>query len=147
MKIETKYFGEIEAAEGEIITFKKGLFGFEQNNSFVIIPFDETDEASFLCLQSTDESDLAFVLFNPFYLDSDYNPKLAAEDSDELEIGENTIVTFLAVTVIRESFPESTVNMKCPLVINRETNNAKQVILEHDYPMRKKLGFQTMEGA
>ena len=37
---------------------------------------------------------------------------------------------------IGETFRQSTVNMKSPVIINHKTNLAMQVILDQDYPIR-----------
>ncbi|MCL2539705.1 MAG: flagellar assembly protein FliW [Oscillospiraceae bacterium] len=139
MKIKTKYFGDFEVAADEILHFKRGLFGFEDMTSFTLIPFEEENDASFLCLQSTEDEELAFILFNPFFIDPDYNPKLQKEDIDDLKIGDKTPVAFLAITVIYEKFEDSTANMKCPIVINNDTRQAKQLILEQDFSMRRRI--------
>ena len=146
MRFKTKYFGDFEVAEGEILRFKSGLFGFEDKTSFTLIPFDEEDETSFLCLQSLEDEELAFILYNPFYIDPNYSPKLPKEDAKDLKIGEKTPVAFLAITVIYENFEESTANMKCPIVINNDTGEAKQVILEQELSMRQRINaFQKEE--
>ena len=51
MRLRTKYFGEIECAEEEVIRFPEGLFGFEEETEFFLLPF-EGGEGSLLCFQS-----------------------------------------------------------------------------------------------
>ena len=41
MKLQTKYFGEIEYEESEILTFPVGLFGFEEEHQFLLLPFED----------------------------------------------------------------------------------------------------------
>ena len=139
MKINTKYFGEYQAADDSVFEFPDGLFGFEGPKSFALIPFDAQNEASFLCLQSIDDSELAFVVFNPFYIDSAYSPGPLKEDLAELEVEEKTPVSFLVITILRDDFTDSTVNMKCPVMLNNQTKKARQIILPQDYSMRRRL--------
>ena len=40
MKFETKYFGTVEVPPDEVITFPNGLFGFEEERSFLLLPFE-----------------------------------------------------------------------------------------------------------
>ena len=40
MKLQTKYFGEIEYEAGDAVTFSVGPFGFEDEHEFLILPFD-----------------------------------------------------------------------------------------------------------
>ena len=37
MKFETKYFGTVEVPPDEVITFPNGLFGFEEERSFLLL--------------------------------------------------------------------------------------------------------------
>ena len=39
MKTNTKYFGEIEYDEEAVLIFPKGLFGFEEEQRFLLLPF------------------------------------------------------------------------------------------------------------
>lgn len=139
MTIKTKYFGEYEVDEKVVFNFENGLFGFENKGSFALIPFDAENEASFLCLQSVEDRELAFVVFNPYYIDHEFDPKPVGEDLKALGIDEKTSVSFVVITVLRDKFEDSTVNMKCPVMINNDTRNAKQIILSEDYPMRRRL--------
>ena len=57
--MKTKYFGDIEVKDEELITFEPGIFGFEEDTQFVLLSFlDEEGESSedfILCLQSVSE--------------------------------------------------------------------------------------------
>ncbi len=39
MKTETKYFGPVEYEQEEVISFPSGLFGFEEEKEFLMLPF------------------------------------------------------------------------------------------------------------
>lgn len=67
MKFETKYFGTVEVPPDEVITFPNGLFGFEEERSFLLLPFAGSD-GNMLCLQSAATPSLAFIAMNPFSL-------------------------------------------------------------------------------
>ena len=60
MKFETKYFGTVEVPPDEVITFPNGLFGFEEERSFLLLPFAGSD-GNMLCLQSAATPSLAFI--------------------------------------------------------------------------------------
>lgn len=129
MNIHTKYFGELSYSEGDALQFSDGLFGFEEEKEFVPIYFDESDH-SILCLQSTQHPDLAFIIVNPFSIDPSYNPHLADEELAMIDATQDTLVAFFSVCVVRQPITDSTVNLRCPIVINTENNHAKQFILE-----------------
>ena len=60
MKVQTKWFGEIDTSEDKIITFEKGIIGFESYKKYMIV-FDAQKEAesSIMWLQSLDDAALA----------------------------------------------------------------------------------------
>ncbi|MDO4711405.1 MAG: flagellar assembly protein FliW [Peptostreptococcaceae bacterium] len=130
--MKTKYFGEVTFTEDQIFTFENGIFGFENNKKFAMMNFEDDTDAM-VCLQSTEDEGLAFVLMNPFFLMPDYQPELRTQDIRSLEITQNTKgVLYYVVCVVRENMVESTVNLRCPVVINPETKKAVQVILENN---------------
>lgn len=139
MKLQTKYFGEIECAEEDIITFPTGLFGFEEEHRFVLLPFAGS-AATLLCLQSVDTPGLAFVVMDPFSLRPDYAPVLQPKELSELGVRESQELGFYVLCVVKKPVSDSTVNLKCPVAIHPDTRVARQVILETDqYEMRHPL--------
>ena len=130
MKLHTKYFGEIEYLEEDLLHFTAGPFGFEEEREFLLLPF-EGSAGTLLCFQSTRTPALAFVAMDPFALLPEYAPVLQPQELEELGVS------------------DSTVNLKCPVAINPDTRAARQVILESDvYEMRHSLAqFSTEEGA
>lgn len=139
--MKTKYFGDIAVDKNEIITFTTGLFGFEDKTEYVLLSFSDNNDTSddlLLCLQSAEDSDLALMVMNPYYICPDYDPyQLSDKLLAEIRLGEETKHTVCCVAVIRENFQQSTINLKCPIIINLEDKLAKQFILEDsDYSMR-----------
>ena len=51
LKLSSKYFGEIEYQEEDVLTFPKGLFAFEEETKFLLLPFSGSS-GTLLCLQS-----------------------------------------------------------------------------------------------
>jgi len=132
MEISTKYFDDVSVLEKDIIFFEDGIFGFEYNKKYVIIEFEEGSD-NLLCLQSVSDSELAFVLMNPFNLKVDYSPQLSDDDVVDLQIDESSEgVLYYVICVVKETIADSTVNMKCPIVINPQNKRAKQIILDND---------------
>ena len=148
MKLQTKYFGEIEYEEDEIITFPVGLFGFEEEHQFLLLPF-EGSAGSLLCFQSVNTPALAFVAMDPFSLLPGYTPVLQPNELKELGVADSQELGFYVLCVVKKPVSGSTVNLKCPVAINPDTRVARQVILEaDDYEMRHPLAqFGTEEGA
>lgn len=139
MKLQTKYFGEIEYDADEILSFPWGLFGFEEEKEFLLLPFHGS-AGTLLCFQSLQTPGLAFVAMDPFALFPDYTPVLTSPELESLEVGDSQDLGFYVLCVVKKPVADSTVNLKCPVAINPETRRARQVILETDsYDMRHPL--------
>lgn len=139
MKLQTKYFGQIDYEQGEVITFAAGLFGFEDEHEFLLLPF-ENSAGSLLCFQSVHTPALAFVAMDPFALDPDYAPSLQPGELASLNVKEDGELGFYVLCVVKKPASQSTVNLKCPVAINPQTREARQVILEGgQYEMRHPL--------
>ena len=66
MKIDTKYFGEIEIDDGKIIHFENGIMGFEEYKDFTLLYDSEAEKKPFFSwLQCVTEKSLAFPVVNP----------------------------------------------------------------------------------
>lgn len=137
LKIQSKYFGEIEYESTDLIRFSTGLFGFEEELEFLLMPFDGSG-GSMLCLQSVKTPALAFVLLDPFSLKPDYEPVLEEADLRQFGVKEAGDLGFYVLCAVKNPVADSTVNLKCPLVIHPETRQARQVIMDR-YEMRHPL--------
>src|SRR5690625_3333356 len=132
MNISTKYLGDIQIAEENIITFLSALPGLSDEHKFVLlnIPSEATD--TFQVLQSVKTTELAFIVTNPYYFYQDYEFTLEDGIIEQLKIAEKEDVIVLAIVTLQEPFEESTINLKAPLIINYKENLGKQYILHTD---------------
>ncbi len=146
MKIQSKYFGEISYEHTEVLHFPQGLFGFDEETSFLLLPFAGSDE-SLLCLQSLTTPALAFVVMNPFSLTHSYTPQLSEQELKRFDAERSEDLCYYVMCVVRQPVADSTVNLRCPLVIQEETQTGMQVILEQtDYHMRHLLSEFAQQG-
>ena len=137
MKTDTKYFGEIAYEKDELLTFPKGLYGFEDEQSFLLLPFAEN--GTLFSLQSVKTPQLSFILMDPFSLDGGYAPVLQEEELRFLNVERSEDLFYYVMCVVKEPVAESTVNMRCPIAIN-DDGKALQVILENaSWHMRHQL--------
>lgn len=147
MKLQTKYFGEIEYDADDCFTFPNGLYGFEEEKEFLLVPF-EGSQSTLLCLQSTQTPALAFILMDPFSLKPDYFPVLQAAELSTLGVARNDELCYYVMCVVKKPITDSTVNLRCPVAINPATRVSIQVILESDeFGMRHLLSEFNTEGA
>ena len=138
MKTKTRYFGEIDYTRDEMIEFRRGLFGFEEEQKFLLIPFSSA--GTLYSLQSVRTPELAFTLMHPFSLHAGYAPVLQEEELKTLNAAKSEELYYYVMCTVKEPVGECTVNMKCPLAINPDTRCGMQVILEDDtWEMRHRL--------
>jgi flagellar assembly factor FliW len=147
LKLGTKYFGQIEYETEDIIAVDHGLFGFETEKEFLLLPF-EGSGGNMLCLQSVKTEGLAFVVVNPLSLCPDYDPALQPEELASLGVKHSHDLAYYALCAVKKPVAQSTVNLKCPLAVEPQSRKAQQVILESEqYQMRHLLSeFHQGEG-
>lgn len=139
MKLQTKYFGEIDYEPSELIHFPTGLFGFDSEHDFLLLPF-EGSHGNMLCMQSTATPMLAFVVLDPFSLAPSYMPELSSEELHFFGVTDHQALCYYVLCAIKSPVSDSTINLRCPIVIHPETRTARQVILESGgYEMRHPL--------
>ncbi len=145
MKFETKYFGTVEVPPDEVITFPNGLFGFEEERSFLLLPFAGSD-GNMLCLQSA--ATLPGLYRHESLFSASQLSACSSEELREMEVKDSHALCYYVLCVVREPVQESTLNFKCPVVVNPDSRRAIQVILESDaYHMRHRLAeFQGKGG-
>ncbi|WP_071433955.1 flagellar assembly protein FliW [Angelakisella massiliensis] len=140
MELKTKYFGPIEYTPQDILSFPNGLFGFETENEFLPLPFDGSG-GDLICFQSVRTPELSFVAMNPFSLDPSYTPVLSPEELKFMGVEKSEELCYYVLCAVREPVSESTLNLRCPVVVHPQRKIAVQVILEDTpYHMRHRLG-------
>lgn len=138
-KIDSKYFGEVEYQDDDVLTFPVGLFGFEDEKDFLMLPFAGSQESMF-SMQSIQTPGLAFIAMDPFSLDHTYEPVLQQEELKALGVEDREQLSYYVLCAVKSPVSESTVNLRCPVVVNPQNGLARQVILEGDrYEMRHPL--------
>ena len=141
MKIDTKYFGEIEIGDEKIIHFESGIMGFEEYKDFTILYDSEAEKKPFFSwLQCVTKKSLAFPVVNPLNVIKDYNP--VVEDALLEPLGElkDEDIVLLVFATIPKDVKDASVNMKAPVIVNAANGKAIQVILEKgDYKIKHKI--------
>lgn len=65
MEVLTKTKGRVEVEEKQIVTFPDGIMGFEQYKKYALI---NSEYEPFIWLQSLEDSNLAFLIVDPFLI-------------------------------------------------------------------------------
>jgi len=68
--IDTKFSGEVEVKDEDVLYFEEGLLGFEDVKKYVIVKLDES--GIFSCFQSMDRKEVGFIVMNPWDVVKDY---------------------------------------------------------------------------
>ncbi|MGC9034255.1 MAG: flagellar assembly protein FliW [Verrucomicrobiia bacterium] len=113
------------AEQAAIITLPLGLLGFEQTKRYMLIA--DPDEAPFMWLQMVDEPRKSFIVIQPNTFLEKYEPELSDEDVRFLGLTSPEDAVVLNIVTVRGQ-NNATVNLKGPIVINRNTLIGKQVV-------------------
>ncbi|THE12345.1 flagellar assembly protein FliW [Bacillus timonensis] len=127
MKIDTKYHGEVQIEETEIIDFASGIPGFLEEKKFVILPFGQDTGIS--VMQSVGNSQLAFAVTNPFFFNKEYDFTIDDQVVEQLQIDSEEDVTVYVILTVQDPFEKTTANLQAPVVLNNKKQVGKQVIL------------------
>lgn len=125
MRVLTKANGEIEVDERQKITFPQGILGFEDLKNYVM--FDAA-QPPFYWLQSMDRVEIAFVLIDPMLFRPDYSPDVDPEELLEIGIKSASNMVVFAIVTIPADSKLMTANLQGPVIINRETRVARQLV-------------------
>jgi flagellar assembly factor FliW len=127
MKIETKYHGQVEVNQEDVVTFEQGIPGFEEEHRFIILSLD--DEGAFQILQSVNTPGLGFVITNPFAFFKEYDFVIEENYIEQMELEAAEQAAVYAILTVAENFNDSTANLQAPVIINSKNKKGKQVIL------------------
>ena len=128
-KINTLRFGELEIEEQDVVRFADGIPAFEDEHEFVVLPYEEG--TPYMFLQSMMTPELAFLMTDPFVFFSDYSFELDDENMEKLAINSmDDVLVCTLISVPRSGVADMTTNLLAPVVINRHTMQARQIVLE-----------------
>ncbi|KYD09174.1 flagellar assembly protein FliW [Heyndrickxia sporothermodurans] len=145
MKIETKYHGETEINEKDVLHFEKGIPGFPEEYKFILLPLP--DQALFTIMQSLQTAGLAFVLTSPFNFIDKYEFSLDESTMEQLSIESQEDISVFTIVTVQDPFEKTTANLQAPIVLNIKNNKAKQVILnDSPYKIKHPLFEQLVKG-
>lgn len=142
MNIETIAWGKIEISEEQLYQFENGIPGFEEEKSFAWI---QEEDSPFSYLQSTQESALSFLLVDPFLFYPDYEFEIPDQDIEEL--GDKEQLGVACIVTLHEEIEKSTINLLAPIVMNKSTHKARQIVLQDNKYQTKHPLNMTAENA
>ena len=114
MEFLSERFGKIEYSEAEVLRFPQGLIGFPDMARFFVYAQEEV--APLAWLHSLDDSNLAFLIVDPFVFFPEYEVKVKLPAALRRQMGETADLRVLCIVTIHSDFARSTVNLLGPLV-------------------------------
>ncbi|MHB9143842.1 MAG: flagellar assembly protein FliW [Symbiobacteriia bacterium] len=137
MQLETQRFGTLAIPEESIIEFEQGLYGFEEQHRFALVPVD-SDQTRLLWLLSVDDPALALLIADPTLISQGYNPPVDPADLRALGLDSIHDGIVMAVCVLSADPAKITVNLQAPIIFNPTTRKGRQVIgLDPSLPVRQ----------
>ena len=128
MKITTTRFGELQVNKTDVLTFKEGILGFEQLKKFFVV--DPCDSTLILWLQSIEDGAIAFPIIEPKIFKPDYIVKLLPAELISLSLEKIDNALVYSILTIPKDIQQMSANLKAPIVINRETKECRQIVLQ-----------------
>ena len=135
MTVKTRDFGEQNVSDDKILKFPNGIFAFEEQHRFIMLsPLGENVFPAWL--QSTDDENLCFIVFDPEQIASDYSVTADPESLAAVESESVDKLRYLVLAVVPEEYKNTTVNLKSPIIVNTEKMLAAQTIAAESYPIK-----------
>lgn len=129
MKFISKVQGEIKYEENNIITFSKGLPGFDKLRKFILLDLQEYEP--FKLLQSLEDDEISLIVTSPYEFFKEYEIKLSEEVIKNLNIESPNQVMILTTITLNSDVKKITTNLQGPIVINTSNNFGEQIILDN----------------
>ena len=111
--------------------------GFDDDRRFALVKLDDD---GMLCALTCLDSDLRFLVVPPMPFFPDYAPEIDEDMAERLELTSADDALVLVVLTAGDSLASSTANLVAPIVVNRATRQAAQVVLaDQDLPLAAPL--------
>ncbi|MFH1063296.1 MAG: flagellar assembly protein FliW [Candidatus Omnitrophota bacterium] len=115
--------------------FPEGIIGFSEHKEFSII--DNKSKEPFVWMESAQDNNLSFIIINPKEFKQGYEPILSAADKTALKINDLSECLIYALVCVPKDSDEISANLLAPIIINKNSNIGRQVILhDQDYSVQ-----------
>ena len=128
MKLLSKYHGEVNYEEKDIIKFPSGIPGFEKLREFIVFSIEGSEE--FSILHSIEDTHVGLIITNPFIFEKDYEINLPDYITANLKIEKPEQADVYTTVTLSSSLDKITSNLRAPIIINKELKLGEQYIME-----------------
>ena len=129
MVLNTKVHGQIEYEEKDILTFNKGILGFENLNKFILVELKEFEP--FKLFHSLENDEIGIIVVSPYDFFEKYKVKLTDEIIKNLKIEKPEDVMIVTTVTLNSDVKKITTNLQGPIVINEKTKLGEQMIIDN----------------
>ncbi len=127
---ETSRFGLLTVSDEDILTFPRGIPGFENHRQWALAG---DDDSPIKWLQSLADGEVALPVASPQVLKGDYKARLPEGELAHLEASGSDDLALLIVLAIPAEAPwDMTANLRAPLVFNHKKRIGAQVIAHNE---------------
>jgi flagellar assembly factor FliW len=138
MVYKSKIHGDIEYEENDVITFNKGLLGFDDLRKFFLVELEEVKP--FKLLHSLEDENIGFIIISPFDFFKDYELNLNEETIKSLKIKSENEVMIVNTVTLNSDPNKITTNLQGPIIINISNNFGEQIIVDNSkYKVKEPL--------
>ncbi len=123
--IQTR-LGERTVQLDKVLTFPRGIMGFEEQREFILLEIK--DDSPFLVLQSMDTHRLGLLVADPYSFLEDYEVKVGEAEMRILQLEDFKDAALLVTVTIPPGQPEKTaLNLTGPIMVNYTARVGLQV--------------------
>lgn len=135
MELISKVHGKIEYNEENIVTFDKGLAGFNDLHKYVLVDLDNNEP--FKLLHSLEDDEIGFIVVSPYLVMKDYELKLDKKVCSDLKIEDIKDVFVVTTVTLNSDIKKITTNLRGPIIVNSINGLAEQLFLDNPkYPSK-----------
>lgn len=137
MKIKTKYLGEMEYDNKNVIVFEEGIPGFPDLHKYALIPINDL---VFSYMQSIEDEKICFIVMPPAFAEPSYDIDISNATVEKLKVEKPEDVNVFSIVTIPNNINDMTINLKAPIILNTKNNKAVQEVLDDDgFSIRHKV--------
>lgn len=138
MIFKSKIHGEIKYTEKDIITFNRGLLGFEELKKYFLVDLEGIEP--FKLLHSLENEDVGMIVISPYDFFQDYEIELTEETVENLDIKSPEEVKIINTVTLNSDPKKITTNLQGPIIINISNNLGEQIIIDNSkYKIKEPL--------
>lgn len=121
------------------LNFAAGIPGFAELRQFALVWWGDED-GPFSILTSLEESSLEFLVVPPHTFFPDYAPEVDDDTAERLGLETAEDAILMVIVTVGDDPGSATANLLAPIVVNRHTREAAQIVLsDGEQPLRAPL--------